>query len=68
MMKPIVRSVFMYYFVGAALTGSLYKLIYNPEDESILKLLIVNIVMLAIAYMFSYFGYLADKKKKNDTH
>jgi len=30
----------MYYFVGAALTGSLYKLIYNPEDESILKLLI----------------------------
>ncbi|MCY1246146.1 hypothetical protein D3C86_1837740 [compost metagenome] len=67
-MKSIVRSVFMYYFVGAALTGSLYKLIYNPEDESILKLLIVNIVMLAIAYVFSYFGYLADKKKNNDTH
>lgn len=64
-MKTILRNTFIYFLFGASVTGSIYKLIYNPEGESITKLIVLNVVMVVIAFILSYLGDRADKFNSN---
>lgn len=61
-MKEIFKSTLIYFFIGATFTGSVYKLINNFEQESIVKLMLINVTILIIAFLFSFFGF---KFKKN---
>lgn len=65
-MKEIIKSTLFYFFIVATFTGSLFKIIENPYHESILKLILVNIIYLLIAFLFSYFGYKSQQKKNNN--
>ena len=62
-MKEIIKSTFFYFFIAATFTGSLYKIIENPKNEPILKLISINLLFLLIAFLFSYFGYKSQQKK-----
>jgi uncharacterized membrane protein YraQ (UPF0718 family) len=62
-MKSVFRSTFIYYIIAAAILGTLHELIFNPKNKSLLLLLGINILMIIVAFIFSYLGYLSEKKK-----
>ena len=63
-MKSFMRNAFLLFMIGAAVTGSIYKLIYNPEQENVLKLILINIVMIVLGFLFSFLGARADKNNQ----
>jgi hypothetical protein len=62
-MKELLRSAFLYYMIAAAILGTLHELLFNPQEKSILMLIGINLIMVLVAFIFSYFGYVAEKKK-----
>jgi hypothetical protein len=65
-MKQILRITLAYYIFLAAITGSIYKIIENTNNESILKLIGLNIINIFIAFVISYFGHKSQQKKNNN--
>jgi hypothetical protein len=44
-------------------TGSVYRLFDNCRNEPMLNLIGLNVSIFAALFLFSYLGYLADKKR-----
>lgn len=62
-MKSVYRSTFIYYIIAAAILGTLHELLFNTENKSFLLLIGINVLMIIVAFIFSYLGYLSEKKK-----
>jgi len=58
-MKVILKNTFFLYLLASSITGSLYKILQSFNN----KILIENVIYISVASIFSYLGYLADKKK-----
>ncbi|MDI1315748.1 hypothetical protein [Flavobacterium sp.] len=58
-MKVILKNTFFLYLLASSITGSLYKILQSFNN----KILIENVIYISVALIFSYLGYLADKKK-----
>ncbi|MFM2376981.1 MAG: hypothetical protein RLZZ165_2078 [Bacteroidota bacterium] len=63
MKKILLNTIYIFMLVQMG-TGSVYRLFYdNCRNEPLLKLIGLNVIMLAVSFLFSYLGYLADKKR-----
>lgn len=62
-MKEILRITVSYYIFLAAITGSIYQIIENPKNESLIKLISLNILYFFIAFLISYFGHKSQERK-----
>jgi len=63
-MKAILKSTFFYFFIATTFTGSIYKIIENSNEESLLVLIGYNVMYFIIAFAFSYLGFLTQRKKE----
>lgn len=66
-MKKVFLTTLQYYLFLAAVTGSIYQLIENPNSLSWFQLISLNIINIAIALLISYFGYKSQQKKDRKT-
>lgn len=62
-MKKVIQSIVLWFLIGATVTGSVYRLIENPKNESMLKIISFNFVLLVLATAISVLGYYSSKKK-----
>jgi hypothetical protein len=62
MKKILLNTIYIFLFIQMS-TGSVYRLFDNCRNESLLNLIGLNIILLAFSFLFSYLGYLADKKR-----
>ncbi|WP_026979035.1 hypothetical protein [Flavobacterium tegetincola] len=66
MKKKVIKSAIIYFLMGAAVNGRVYKLINYEKYSDIMKHLIVIAIMIFLALLFSYIGYKFQQKKTND--
>jgi predicted exporter len=63
MKKILLNTIYIFMLVQMG-TGSVYRLFYdNCRNEPLPKLIGLNVIMLAVSFLFSYLGYLADKRR-----
>ena len=62
-MKVMLKNTFFFYLLASTITGSFNKFLESIGTGIPLKIIIENIIYIAIGFIFSYLGFLADKKK-----
>jgi hypothetical protein len=61
-MKEVFKSTVIYFLIGATVTGSVYHLITYDSIEELQKALVYNLILIVIAFLFSFIGYKSKKK------
>jgi ABC-type Fe3+ transport system permease subunit len=63
-MKEILKSTFVYFLIGSTVTGSVYHLLNYTSNQELTDALLYNLILVVIAFIFSFLGYKFQKNKK----
>lgn len=65
-MNDILKSTFVYFLIGSTVTGSIYNLLTYVSNNDLIDALVYNLVLIVIAFFFSFVGYKFQKKKESN--
>lgn len=56
MKKQVIKSALIYFLIGATVNGSVYKLITYTTNKELLDALVINLIVIITAFIFSFVG------------